>query len=160
MKGVNKTIRRRRYECKTDYRGRLALIKSEKPRLVIRKTNRYIIAQLVVTNVAQDKVIASVISKDLIAKGWPEAKAGSLKSRAAAYLTGLMLGNKVKAKYKEAIVDFGMNRNIKKSRIYAAVKGFIDSGMKVPCSEDVLPTKEEMIDEENMAIVTKLEKSI
>lgn len=160
MKGVNKTVRRRRYECKTDYKARLALIKSGRPRLVIRKTNRYIIAQLVVTNVAQDKVIASVISKDLIAKGWPESKAGSLKSRAAAYLTGLMLGNKVKAKYKEAIVDFGMNRNIKKSRIYAAVKGFIDSGIKVPCSEDVLPTKEDIANEEMMSIVTKLEKSV
>jgi large subunit ribosomal protein L18 len=160
MKGVKKTIRRRRYECKTDYKARIGLITSGKPRLVIRKTNRYIIAQLVVTEIAQDKVIASAMSKDLIAKGWPEAKAGSLKSRAAAYLTGLMLGNKVKAKYKEAIVDFGMNRNIKKSRIYAAVKGFIDAGIKVPCSEEVLPTKEEMIDEENMTIVTKLEKTV
>jgi large subunit ribosomal protein L18 len=160
MKGVNKTIRRRRFEGKTDYKARMALIKSGKPRLVIRKTNRYVIAQLVLTEIAQDKVIATAISKDLISKGWPEAMSGSLKSRAAAYLTGLMLGNKVKAKYKEAIVDFGMNRNVKKSRIYATIKGFIDSGVKVPCSEEVLPTKEEMANEKTDKILAKLEKSI
>lgn len=160
MNGVRKTVRRRRQEGKTDYKARLSLLKSSKARLVIRKTNKYIIAQLVVTNIAQDKVIASVISKDLISKGWPESLSGSLKGKAAAYLTGLMLGNKVKAKYKEAILDFGMNRNVKKSRIYAAVKGFIDSGIKLPCSSEVLPTKEEIVNEKTSAILNKLEKSV
>jgi len=162
MSGVRKTIRRRRQEGKTDYKARLAFLKSEKPRLVVRKTNRYIIAQLVVSHIAQDKVVYSVMSKDLLSKGWPESLSGSLKSKAAAYLTGLMLGNKAKAKYKEAILDFGMHRNVKKSRIYAAIKGFIDSGIKVPCSEDVLPSKEEISDsnEKTAEIITKLEKSV
>jgi large subunit ribosomal protein L18 len=160
MNGVRKTLRRRRQEAKTDYKARLALLKSQKPRLVLRKTNRYIIAQLVVSEIAQDKVIASVISKDLISKGWPESLSGSLKSKAAAYLTGLMLGNKVKAKYKEAILDSGMHRNVKKSRIYAAVKGFIDSGIKLPCSEDVLPSKEDLANEKTDKILAKMEKLI
>ena len=109
---------------------------------------------------SSNKVIASCISKELIGKGWPEAMQGSLKSRAAAYLTGLMLGNKVKSKFKEAILDSGMNRNVKKSRIYAAVKGFIDSGIKVPCSTDILPSKEEMVNEKTSTLIDKLSSKV
>ncbi|MBS3091749.1 50S ribosomal protein L18 [Candidatus Pacearchaeota archaeon] len=151
MKGIGKTIRRRRKEGKTDYKARLALLSSEKPRLVIRKTNRYILAQIVESNIAQDKVVFAVNSKELLARGWPKELSGSLKSLSAAYLTGKLLGDKAKAKIKEAIIDFGMNRNIKKSRIYAAVKGFIDSGIKVPCSLEVLPTIEELKKDEKTA---------
>ena len=35
-----KVQRRRRIEAKTDYKARFNLLKSEKPRLVVRKTNR------------------------------------------------------------------------------------------------------------------------
>jgi len=89
-----KTLRRRRKEAKTDYKARLNLLKSNKPRLVIRKTNRYIIAQIVESNLAQDKVIADFSSQDLLEKGWPKEKAGSLKSLQAAYLTGFGLVKK------------------------------------------------------------------
>jgi len=44
-----KLPRRRRIASKTDYKARLSLLKSEKPRLVVRKTNRYIIAPIIVT---------------------------------------------------------------------------------------------------------------
>lgn len=151
-----KTIRRRRMENRTDYKARFGLLKSEKPRLVIRKTNRYIIAQLVLSDTAQDKVIASVISKDLVSKGWPAEKSGSLKSLSAAYLTGLLLASKVKKTTKEAILDLGMQRNIKGSRIYAALKGFIDGGIKVPCSEDSLPKEEDL--KKNEKVVATFEK--
>ncbi len=60
-----KTQRRRRLETKTDYKARLALLKSEKPRLVIRKSNRYILAQIVLSEIAQDKILFRVSSKDL-----------------------------------------------------------------------------------------------
>lgn len=136
---MGRTIRRRRMEAKTDYKARLALLKSEKPRIVIRKTGRYIIAQVVISETAQDKVVAGVTSKDLIAKGWPENLSGSLKSLPASYLSGLLLGKKVKGKIKEAILDIGMQRNVKKSRIFAALKGFIDSGVSVPHDPVSLP---------------------
>ncbi len=135
-----KTLKRRRLESKTDYRARLALLKSEKPRLVIRKSNRYVTAQIVISDLAQDKVICGVTSKILLSKGWPEEAMGSLKSIPAAYLTGLLLGKcAIGKKFPEAILDMGMNRNIQKSRIYAVLKGAVDSGMQVPHSEDVLP---------------------
>jgi len=139
---MGKTIRKRRLKGKTDYRARLALLKSEKPRIVVRKTNKFIIAQLVETNVAQDSVIIGLSSKSLLSKGWPKEKSGSLKSLAACYLTGLLLGKLAKEKVKEAVLDMGMYRNIQKSRLYSFLKGVSDSGLKIPHSKDVLPSEE------------------
>src|SRR3989344_212547 len=68
---------------------------------------------------------------------------GSLKSISAAYLTGFFLGEEGLSKgVKEAIFDMGLNRNIHKSRIYAVLKGVIDSGIKVPHNEKALPDVE------------------
>lgn len=135
-----KTLKRRRLEGKTDYLARLALLKSEKPRLVVRKTNRYIIAQIVTSELGQDKVLTGITSNNLLAKGWPEELSGSLKSIPAAYLTGLLLGKLAKEKkISEAILDLGLQRNIQKSRIYAVLKGVVDAGIKVPHSSEALP---------------------
>jgi len=139
-----RSVKRRRIEGKTDYKARLALLKSGKARLVIRKTNNYIIVQFVESDIAQDKVILGLNSSVLLSKGWPKEKTGSLKSIPAAYLTGLMLGNLAKSKIKEAVLDIGVHRNVKKSRIYAALKGVIDSGLSVPHSEEALPSLESM----------------
>ena len=141
MRGLPK---RRRLEAKTDYLARLSLISSRKARMVIRKTNRYVVLQLVSSNNAQDTVLLTVSSKDLLEKGWPKDKQGSLKSRPAAYLAGYMFGNLAKKQAKEAILDLGMQRNVKKSRIYASLKGAVDAGLVIPHSKDVLPTDEEL----------------
>ena len=135
-----RSIKRRRQEGRTDYKARLALLKSSKPRLVIRKTNRYIIAQIVESDIAQDRILIGTDSKVLLTKGWSKEKSGSLKSLPAAYLTGLLLGNLAKGKVKEAILDMGMHRNVSKSRIYAALKGALDSGLDIPHSSDSLPS--------------------
>lgn len=127
-------------QAKTDYKARLALLKSEKPRLIVRRTNRYIIAQIAVSEIAQDKVIVGISSKILLSKGWAEDAKGSLKSIPAAYLTGFILGKMAQEKnISEAILDIGMYRNIQKSRIYAVLKGAIDSGMEIPHSDEALP---------------------
>jgi len=42
-----KTLKRRRQEFKTDYLNRIKLLKCGKPRLVFRKTNRYVIIQII-----------------------------------------------------------------------------------------------------------------
>ncbi|MBX4196610.1 50S ribosomal protein L18 [Candidatus Pacearchaeota archaeon] len=138
-----KTIRRRRREGKTDYKARLALIKSGKARLVVRKTNRSIIAQIVETDIAQDKIISGVTSHSLLAHGWPKELEGSLKSVPAAYLTGLLLGTLVaKKKVHEAILDIGMNRNVHKSRLYAVLHGALDAGIQIPHDKEALPSNE------------------
>ena len=156
-----KTIKRRRQENKTDYKARLFMLKSGKTRFVIRKTNKYIIVQAVESDAAQDKIIVGVSSRDLSEQGWPKENSGSLKSLGAAYLTGILLGKKLAGKVKEGIIDLGMQRNIKKSRIYAALRGLIDAGIKIPHSKDVLPTDEDLKKNENVGkLVDKLKEKL
>lgn len=133
--------KRRRLEGKTDYKARLVMLKSRKDRVIFRKTNKYILGQFVKSENAQDKVSVSVSSKELVDYGWPSAAMGSLKSLTAAYLTGLLLGKKVADKEENAIAifDTGLIRNIPKSRVYAFLKGAIDSGIKIPCKKEVFP---------------------
>lgn len=137
---------RRRNEGRTDYHARLRMIKSGIPRIVARKTNRYLILQLVESREAQDFVLCTANSRELIKYGWPESAAGSLKSVPAAYLGGYLLGTKIKKlKFEKAIADTGLARSTKGSRIYAAIKGVIDSGINVPCSEEVIPSEDRLI---------------
>ncbi|MCH7568261.1 MAG: 50S ribosomal protein L18 [Nanoarchaeota archaeon] len=150
MKKIGRTIRRRRKEGKTDYKARLGFLKSGKPRAIVRKTNRYIIGQIVISDIAQDKVIVSVNSKDLLSHGWPSELKGSLKNLSACYLTGFLLGKKSKD-IKEAIFDIGLHRNVKKSRLYAFLKGLIDSGIELPYNKEALPSDEEIKKNEKTA---------
>jgi large subunit ribosomal protein L18 len=138
MNRLQRTLKRRRHEQKTDYGARMGMLKSANPRIVVRKTNRYVVAQIVQSLGAQDRVIAQATSLELIEKGWPKALSGSLKSLPAAYLTGLLLAQKT-GQEKSFIFDIGMQRNIKKGRLYAVLKGLIDSGITIPHGKDVLP---------------------
>ena len=91
-----KIDKKRKRQRKTNYTKRLILLKGKFSRLVVRKTNKYIIAQIVDSHAAKDKVLYSTNSKELLKLGWPENKKGSLKSLSAGYLTGLLLGKKAK----------------------------------------------------------------
>jgi len=135
-----RTMKRRRRERKTDYKLRKGLLSSDVPRIVIRKTNKYFIVQVITSNEAQDKVVAGVTSKDLIKKGWDQKNGGSLKSIPAGYLTGLLLAKKIgKGKF---IIDLGMMRTISGSRIFAVVKGLVDGGLDIPVNKEVFPSEE------------------
>ncbi|MBU0907600.1 MAG: 50S ribosomal protein L18 [Nanoarchaeota archaeon] len=151
-----KIPRRRRAERKTDYKARFSMLKSGKPRLVVRRTNRYIIAQIVCSDIAQDKVIARVTSNDLLSKGWPKEKSGSLKSLPAAYLTGFLLVKSLKVKVGEAILDLGLQRSISGSRLFAVLKGALDAGLNVPHNPEALPEMERI--EKNEKLKTIFEK--
>lgn len=133
-----KTVKRRRKEGKTDYKARLALLKSRKMRIVARKTNRYLIVQLIESKNSEDRVIMGINSKELAKYGWENK--GSLKSIPACYLAGLLLGKRIKDKVKEEVIfDIGLMINVKKSRIYALLKGLVDSGVKIKSKEDAFP---------------------
>lgn len=135
-----KTQKRRRKEFKTDYGKRLELLKSQKPRLVLRKTNRYIIGQYITSKETQDKVEIGVNSRDLMRYGWPKDFENSLKSVPASYLAGYLIGKKIAKEKKETpIADFGMMRAIQKSKLYSFIKGIVDSGVKVPHDPKVFP---------------------
>lgn len=156
-----KTQRRRRREAKTDYKTRFALLKSEKPRLVVRKTNCYILVQIIESDVAQDRVIVRANSIELLQKGWPKEKAGSLKSLPAAYLTGFLLVKKLKSKLNEVVLDIGLQRNIQMGRLYAVLKGATDAGLKVVHSEKALPSIDRIEKNENLkTIFEKVKENI
>jgi large subunit ribosomal protein L18 len=130
--------KRRRLENKTNYTKRRRLLEMGKNRIVVRKSNKYILIQYVETKQAQDSVKICVLSKELLGYGWPQEKIGSLKSLGAAYLTGLLFGNKIKS-LPLPIIDTGLIRNTKGSRIYASLKGIIDAGVKIKCDPKVIP---------------------
>jgi large subunit ribosomal protein L18 len=140
---MKKTQRKRRNERKTDYLKRIKLLKSEKPRVVFRKTNKYFLVQYVISDEAKDKIIFGITSKELLRQGWPQDFKGSLKSISAAYLTGYLFGKQIqKKKLEQPIMDFGMIRVLHKTKIFGFLKGMIDSGIKIDCKKEAFPEKE------------------
>lgn len=145
-----KTLKRRRKENKTDYGIRIKLLKAEVPRIIFRKSNRYIIAQYVISKEAQDNIVTGATSRILMKYGWPEDMEGSLKSLPASYLTGLFLGRKIAEKKLETpIIDIGMIRSVNKNRVFAFIKGLVDAKVKIKCDEESFP-KEERIKGKNL----------
>ena len=140
---MKRTQKRRRREGKTDYLKRINLLKGKTPRIVFRKTNKYIIAQYVESKEAKDKIVFSVTSKHLLKEGWPKEMSGSLKSISAAYFTGLLTGAKIKAnKLKTPILDTGMVRSLGKTKVFGFIKGLIDAEIKINCKEENFPEKD------------------
>ena len=133
-----KVPKRRRREGKTNYYKRYKYILSGKLRLVVRKTNKYIWAQVVKATPIGDVTIVAAHSRELVKKfGW---KAGC-KNIPAAYLVGFLVGLRaVKARITEAIPDIGLHRAIKGAKVFAVIKGANDAGMKIPVSEEIIPT--------------------
>jgi large subunit ribosomal protein L18 len=130
---------RRRREGKTDYKSRMALLSGKIPRIVVRKTNKYIIAQIVESKEAQDFVKIHASSKELSKKGWKF----SFKNLPAAYLTGMLIAKKALAiKVKKVILDIGRTTSTKGSKIYALLKGAVDAGLEINYSKDILPSEE------------------
>jgi len=160
-----RTLRKRRQSNKTDYKRRLRLLKSHGPRIVFRKTNRYITAQYVKSHEAKDIVEESVSSKLLLNYGWPKKSEGSLKSIPASYLLGLLIGKIVLEKKKEQpICDTGMIRKTDKNKIFAFLNGLKDSGVKVECDEKLFPEEDRIkgknLKEDLSKIVEEVKKNI
>ncbi len=137
MKKFTKVVPyRRKKQGKTDYKKRLKMLVSGTPRLVVRKTNKNMIVQLVDYNADGDKVLITSTSAELKKLGWNHAT-GNLP---ASYLTGYLTGKKaVKRNLTNAIVDLGLQNSLKGTRLFAAVKGAIDAGMNIPCSDTAIP---------------------
>ena len=125
---------RRRREVRTDYHQRLRLLKSDRPRLVARTSNKQVTAQLMAADVEGDRTLASARSADLREYGW-EAPLGNLP---AAYLTGYLAGLRaVEAGLEEAVLDIGLKSATPGSKIFAVQEGAIDAGLEVPHNDSV-----------------------
>ncbi len=117
---------RRRREGKTHYRRRLALLKSRKPRLVVRKKARGIIVQVYEFSPDGDRALVTVDAKKLRKLGWP-----AKRNAPTAYLAGLYAGKLAKEKgIKEVVLDIGLHSPTKGSIVFYALKGAIDAGLK------------------------------
>lgn len=109
------------------------------PRMVVRRTNKNIVIQLVEYSDQGDHVIITANSSELKKQGWKHAT-GNLP---AAYLTGVLAAKKAMAKkMTKAIVDLGLQPPRAGSRMYAAVKGAVDAGLDIPCGKEAFPTDE------------------
>jgi large subunit ribosomal protein L5e len=156
---------RRRREGKTDYRARKRLITQDKNkyaspkyRLVVRFTNKDIIAQIAYAKIQGDVIVTAAYAHELPRYG---IKFG-LTNYAASYATGLLvarrhlakLGLADKYKGKEvadgedytveavegprpftALLDVGLARTTTGSRIFGTMKGALDGGINIPHSE-------------------------
>lgn len=128
---------KRRRQVRTDYRKRLSLIKSEKPRIVVRRMLNNISVQIITYHANGDQTIAATHSRELLKHGW-KAHRGNIPS---AYLTGLLAGLKAKkAGVTAAVLDIGLAGAIKGSALFAALKGIIDAGISVPHNPEILPS--------------------
>lgn len=129
---------KRRRKKKTNYKKRLALLRSGNTRLVIRKSLSNISVQFINFDPKGDQTIASAFSTELRKIGWN--RTGNVP---AAYLTGLLAGKRARdKKIENAVLDLGLQSSTKGSRLYAALKGVLDSGINVSHSEDVLPSED------------------
>jgi large subunit ribosomal protein L18 len=130
---------RRRREGKTDYYQRTRLVVSDEPRMVVRKTNRHIIVQLVTAEMDGDRTLVAANSAELEKYGYK----GSTSSTPAAYLTGMLFAVKAKkAQQESAILDIGLNRATPGARVFAALKGAVEAGLAIPHGEEILPSDE------------------
>lgn len=157
---------RRRREGKTDYYARKRLTVQDKNkyntpkyRLIVRLTNKDVVAQIAYSKIEGDVVVASAYSHELPRYG---VKVG-LTNYAAAYATGLLLARRhlkaigLDSVYKgheeltgedynveqegdrapfKAVLDVGLARTTTGSKIFAVMKGVADGGINVPHSEN------------------------
>ncbi|KAJ8099836.1 hypothetical protein POJ06DRAFT_254622 [Lipomyces tetrasporus] len=161
---------RRRREGKTDYYARKRLItqhkakyNSPKYRLVVRFTNKDIIAQIVSSQITGDVVLAAAYAHELPRYG---IKHG-LTNWSAAYAVGLLIARRTLQKlgldetYEgvveadgeftlteavedgprpfKAYLDVGLHRTTTGARIFGVLKGASDGGIYVPHNEKRYP---------------------
>jgi large subunit ribosomal protein L18 len=132
---------RRRKEKKTDYAKRLALIKSNKNRLVVRKTNKRVLVEVMTQGKEGDKTLAFASSKELARFGWK----GNSCNIPTGYLTGLLAGKKaVQVGKKEAILDIGLQSAHHGGVLFAAAKGALDAGLQLNLGEKPVPKAERL----------------
>ncbi|PIO68498.1 ribosomal L18p/L5e family protein [Teladorsagia circumcincta] len=157
---------KRRRQGKTDYYARKRLTvqnknkyNTPKYRLIVRFTNKDVIAQIAYSKIEGDVIVASAYSHELPHFG---IKVG-LTNYAAAYATGLLLARRhlknlqldqtfkgqeeVNGEFYtveneggrnpfKAVLDVGLARTTTGCKVFAVMKGVADGGIEVPHSEN------------------------
>ncbi|MEM3791188.1 MAG: 50S ribosomal protein L18 [Candidatus Micrarchaeaceae archaeon] len=125
---------KRRREFKTNYRKRVKIVKGMMKRIVVRRTNRQIIAQVVQYKGNGDLILSQLNSKALNSLGWP-----SRPNRPTAYLLGTLLAKKIKEKSISGpfILDIGLNTPSKNSIPFVLGKALKDEGIDIRMNMEV-----------------------
>ncbi|MEL9929795.1 MAG: 50S ribosomal protein L18 [Sulfolobales archaeon] len=135
-----KVPRRRRREGKTNYYRRYRFVSSGRYIAVVRFSNKYVSVQIVKPTILGDVVVAAAHSRELYKYfGW---KAGG-KNTSASYLTGFLAA--VRARFmgvNDCVLDIGLKRPTKGSKVFAVARAFRDAGLKIPVDEDMIPSEE------------------
>jgi large subunit ribosomal protein L18 len=153
---------RRRREGKTDYRHRLALLKSGEHRIVVRRSLKNIRVQFIEYAEQGDRVVTSVMGSDLVKQyKWKH----SLSSTPAAYLTGLLAGSQAKKEgISSGVLDIGQQVPVKGSKVFAALQGILDAGITCPHGEEMIPEEDRLygkhVDEKIGKDVTSIKNKI
>lgn len=130
---------KRKREGRTYYKKRLRILLSSKFRFVIRKSLKNFQASVIEYNPKGDKVLFTVNAKTLSKYGW-KGDTGNLPS---AYLTGMLAGKKaIEFGINDVVLDLGFSNSTKGSRLYAALAGAVDAGLKIPHNPEILPSKD------------------
>lgn len=127
---------RRRREGKTNFAKRLALVKSGKTRMVVRRSNAGIVVQFIEFDPKGDRTLLTVNGRHLAKQyQWP-----SKRNVWTAYLAGLMAGKLAQKKgVTDFVFDIGMYTPSKGSIVFAALKGAADAGLKTPFDKEKVP---------------------
>jgi len=161
---------RRRREGRTDYYARRRLVVQDKNkyntpkyRLIVRFTNKDIVAQIAYARIEGDVIVCAAYSHELPRYG---VKVG-LTNYAAAYCTGLLLARRLLQKFKldtiyqgctqvtggvfnvedvddgpgafRAFLDVGLARTTTGARVFGVMKGAVDGGIDIPHSTKRFP---------------------
>ena len=127
---------RRKRTGSTNFAKRLGLLRARLPRLVVRKSNKFITIQIVQYDAKGDKTLVTAHSSELKEMGW---KYG-MKNIPAAYLTGMIAAKKAEPKnITKAVLDIGSYTTSKGIKLFAALKGAVDGGLEIAHSPEVLP---------------------
>ena len=165
---------RRRREGKTDYYARKRLVvndkdkyDSKKYRMVVRFTNKRVLASIVYSTLKGDMTVCAADSKELANFGAIQC---GLTNYAAAYATGLLLARRLLSNKKidgqfvgvakadgklynitndqkedakrrpfKAYLDVGLTRTTTGNRVFGAMKGACDGGLNIPHNEQRFP---------------------
>jgi len=161
---------RRRREGKTDYQARRRMVSQDKNkyntpryRLVARKTNKDVTAQIIYAKITGDVVISAAYAHELTAHGAPVGHT----SYAGCYATGLLLARRTLKKLNldkkyagqtkpdgedfnveegekgsrpfTACLDIGLARSTTGAGVFGVMKGALDGGINVPHKPNRFP---------------------
>ncbi len=148
---------RRRRNGKTDYRKRKIMILSNIPRFVVRCSLKHIYAQIIDAHSIGDKTLVSASSQEVSKKfGWK----AYCRNLPMAYIIGFLIGYKALSQgIDRAILDIGLKKASKGGRVFATLKGAVDTGLNMQYNAKIMPPESRIRGEHIVSFAEELFKA-